>query len=161
MRETPTYQCHIGSAGWDHPEWVGNFYPEDLPAEWRLSYYNTAYTCTYLSYEAWSGQDCATLAQWVEDTLEGFRFVLQLRPGGPAAQDAQKLALLAPRTGLLVGASGAYPQLLWLEPNPDLKRLAQRLREIDQSVLPAYIISREHDLSAMNQAKALLEVMGL
>jgi len=160
MHETPTYQCHVGSAGWDHADWVGSFYPEDLPAEWRLSYYNTAFTCTYLSYETWSGQDAATLVQWVGDTLERFRFVLQLRPGGPVAEDAQKLALLAPRAGLLVDESGAYPQLLWLESNPDLKRLAQGLREIAPSALPAYVISREHNLSAMHQAKTLLEVMG-
>jgi hypothetical protein len=160
MHEIPTYQCHVGSAGWDHADWVGSFYPEDLPAEWRLSYYNTSFTCTWLSYEAWSGQDAATLAQWVDDTLERFRFVLQLRPGGPVAGDAQKLALLAPRTGLLVDESSAHPQLLWLEPNPDLKRLAQRLREIDRSALPAYVISREHDLPAMTKARTLLEVMG-
>jgi len=160
MSETPTHQYHVGSAGWDHVAWAGSFYPDDLPPEWRLSYYNNFFTCTYLSYAEWSQQDPATLAQWVEDTLERFRFVLQLPRGGAAPGDAHKLEVLAPRTGLLVEEGATFPQLLWLDAAQDLKSMAQRLQELAQSASPVFIVSRDHDLSAMNRVNTLLEVMG-
>lgn len=160
MRETPTHQYHVGSAGWDHAEWAGSFYPEDLPPEWRLSYYNNFFTCSYLSYSEWSQQDPATLAQWVEDTLERFRFVLELPRGGAAPGDAHRLELLAPRTGLLIEEGAFPPQLLWLDAEQDLKSLAQRLRDLAQSASAIFIVSRNHDLAAMNRVNTLLEVMG-
>ncbi len=30
---------HVLAVGWDHPAWQGSFYPDDLPADWRLTYY--------------------------------------------------------------------------------------------------------------------------
>ena len=160
MRETPTHQYHVGSAGWDHADWVGSFYPDDLPPEWRLSYYNNFFTCSYLSYDELSRQDSATLAQWVEDTLERFRFVLQLPRGGAAPGDAPKLEVLAPRTGLLIEEGATSPRLIWLDAGQDLKSLAQRLQELAQSASPIFIVSRDRDLAAMNRVNTLLEVMG-
>jgi len=160
MRETPTYQFHVGSAGWDHAAWAGSFYPDDLPPEWRLSYYNNYFTCSYLSYEEWSQQNPATLAQWVEDTLERFCFVLQLPRGGAAPGDAHKLELLAPRTGLSIEEGATSPRLLWFDAGDDLKSMAQRLRELAQSASPIFIVSRDRDLAAMNRVNTLLEVMG-
>jgi hypothetical protein len=160
MHTPPIYQYHVGSAGWDHADWVGSFYPDDLPPEWRLTYYNNFFTCSYLPYDEWSQQDPATLAQWVEDTLERFRFVLQLRPGGAAPGDAHKLALLAPRTGLLVEEDATPAGLLWIDAEQDLKRMAQRLQALVPSSSPIFIISLDHDLPAMNRVNTLLEVMG-
>lgn len=29
----------IGTLGWEHSEWQGGFYPDDLPEDWQLDYY--------------------------------------------------------------------------------------------------------------------------
>jgi len=159
MQQSPTYQCHIGSAGWDHPDWDGSFYPEDLPVEWRLAFYSQIFSCVYLSYAAWSQAGSETLAQWVEDTPERFKFVLEA-PLSEDGADAEKLAILSPRTGLLLAAAGSE-QVLWLDAKPDLKQLARRLHELTLSGQPVYIISGTHNLEVMEKVKILLEVMGL
>jgi uncharacterized protein YecE (DUF72 family) len=33
----------IGACGWQHNDWTGEFYPDDLPEEWRLGYYAHEY----------------------------------------------------------------------------------------------------------------------
>lgn len=153
MGKSPTYKFYIGSAGWEHPEWNGRFYPAELPPEWRLVFYNTAFPCVYLAYDEWAGRDLQTLAGWVEDTQERFRFVLEANPEGIADADKARLEVLAPRM--------AEGRVVWLEGSPDLKKLARVLQGLAASQEPAYLISRDHDLETMNRVKTLLEVMGV
>lgn len=155
MEESVNPLFYIGSAGWEHPQWEGGFYPDELPPEWRLTFYNTAFPCVYLAYEEWSGRDPQTLRVWVEDTLERFRFVLEANPAGLSDGDKARLEVLAPRIDPIDG------QVVWLEGKPDLKRLAGELKELARRTGPVYLISRDHDLGTMNQAKTLLEIMGV
>lgn len=160
MTKTPNHLCHVGALGWDHDDWVGSFYPSDLPPEWRLSYYNHFFTCCYLDYPAWSGQTQTTLAQWVEDTLPRFRFVLE-RPGGAlSGADAARLALLAPRVGLAATEADLAAQVLWLPAAPDLRRLSGQLQARAAAGAPCYLVSREHDLASLRQAGTLVEILG-
>lgn len=145
---------YVGSAGWEHPQWEGGFYPDGMPPEWRLTFYNTAFPCVYLAYEEWSGRDLQTLRAWVADTLERFRFVLEPNPAGVSDGDKARLEALAPR----VDPDGG--QVVWLEGKPDLKRLAGELNRLAECKEPVYLISRDHDLDAMNQVKILLEIIG-
>jgi hypothetical protein len=145
----------VGSAGWEHADWQGGFYPDDLPEEWRLAYYNTAYSCVWLGYADWSGCDPATLAAWVDDTHERFRFVLEMNPAGPTEGDRDRLDALAPR---LAAPDG---RVIWLEDVPDLKVLARQLQELAGAPQPVYLLSRGHDLALMERARTLLEVLGL
>jgi len=155
MEQSVNPLFYIGSAGWEHPQWEGGFYPDELPPEWRLTFYNTAFPCVYLAYEEWSGRDPQTLRAWVEDTLERFRFVLEPNPAGLSDGDKARLEVLAPRI------APTYGQVVWLEGKPDLKRLAGKLTGFAGCTGPVYLISRDHDLDAMNQAKTLLEIMGV
>ena len=160
MEKSPTYQFYLGSAGWEHPEWEGSFYPAGLPPEWRLAYYNTAFPCAYLAYEEWSGRDLQTLAGWVEDTLEHFRFVLEANPAGATAADKARLDALAPRIGLILADSGrSDDRVIWLEGSPDLKQLAKRLQGLAARSDPFYLISRDHNLETMGRVKTLLEIL--
>lgn len=154
MDDSPTYQFYVGSAGWEHADWQGGFYPPDLPEEWRLAYYNTAYSCVWLANADWSGRDLAELAGWLEDTQERFRFVLEM-PAGLTESDRARLAVLAPR----LAAPGG--RVIWLEDEPDLKALARRLQELAGGSEPVYLLSRNHDLAMMERARTLLEVLGL
>jgi len=168
MQKSPTYRYHVGSAGWEHAAWRGTFYPEDMPEEWHLTFYNNVFSCVYLPYSEWSSHDDAELSAWNADVTDRFRFVLEVNPQGLNAEDIRKLALFFPYLGLLVDASGTTVpdsgcegRLLWLEAHTDLKALAQTLRGLEQNAGLVFLISHEHDLGVMDRVKTLLEVMGL
>lgn len=160
MEQSPTYQCYVGSLGWDHADWTGSFYPDDLPPEWRLTYYNNFFNCVYLAYEAWSGESISTLSQWLEDTQPSFRFLLEINAAS-AFQDAAKLQLLAPRTGLLVDGTQDSDQLVWIDTTPDAKAMSQKLLTPKSPEHPVYAISRSHNIESLRRAQILLEVLGL
>ena len=156
MHTTPTYRCYLGAIGWDYAAWSGAFYPEDLPPEWRLSYYNTSFECVYLPYALWSKTPLETLAAWREDTLERFRFLLE---PVAVASSADKARIAALGEKALVAAPHACPAIIWLEPGVDLKQLAQTLQaQITQP--PLYLVSVSGDYAQLDQARTLLDVLG-
>jgi uncharacterized protein YecE (DUF72 family) len=156
MHTTPTYRCYLGAIGWDHAAWSGAFYPEDLPPEWRLSYYNTSFECVYLPYALWSKIPLETLAAWREETLERFRFLLE-PPVAVSSADKARIAALGGKA--LVAAPHAGPAIIWLEPGADLKQLAQTLQaQIAQP--PLYLVSVSGDYAQLDQARTLLDVLG-
>lgn len=156
MSTTPTYHCHLGAIGWDHAAWLGVFYPEDMPLEWRLSFYNTEFECVYLPYKVWSKTPLETLVAWREETLERFRFLLEAPPAVVSSTEAACIAALGEKA--VVANPHAGPAIIWLEPGANLQQLAQTLQE--QTVLPVYVVSVSADYAQLNQARTLLEVLG-
>ena len=160
MTQIPNTYCAVGAHGWDHADWVGDFYPDDMPAEWRLSYYSHTFNCCYLDYADWSQQSEATLAQWVDDTLPRFRLVLQAPAVPLSAQDNARLAILAPRLGVLADAASASEHILWLADEPDWRQLATQLQARAAHGVTSYVLSRESRLSLLQQAVTLVGVLG-
>lgn len=81
----------IGAVGWLRNDWIGNFYPEDLPEEWRLDFYSNQFYCVLVKQEdwlEWSEDDCEEMA----DALEGesFRFIYEIQ----SCLNAQELSHL-------------------------------------------------------------------
>ena len=70
----------VGTCGWDHDAWAGEYYPADLPREWRLSYYCTRLRSVLVPEASWQAVTPADPAVWAEDTYPEFRFVLALPP---------------------------------------------------------------------------------
>lgn len=56
-----------GAVNWAHPAWQGGFYPDDLPDDWLLPYYNTQFQAVYLPAQIWQGIPSATWEQWLEE----------------------------------------------------------------------------------------------
>ena len=160
MTLIPNPLCAVGAHGWYHPDWVGDFYPDEMPPEWRLSYYNHTFTCCYLDYAEWAQQDEATLAQWVDDTLPRFRLVLQAPALPLSVQDSVSLAILAPRLGVLADAAGLSEQIIWLPDEPDWRQLAMQVQARAAQGVPSYVLSRESRLSQLQQAVTLVDVLG-
>lgn len=148
----PDYEVLLGAEDWLHPSWVGEFYPDDLPEDWRLAYYNTQFRAVYLPYPRWSATAIAERRQWVEDTQPGFRFVLE--PGPADVTDAVE-SLLGHRLGRI--ARREDPHLLWFDTQTDLRRLKAA---IDAAPKPMYLFSRDADLPTLRQVATLLELMG-
>ncbi len=149
------YIVYLGSAGWSHAAWRGNFYPEDLPEDWQLSFYNTQFRCAYLPHEQWRDASDEEVSAWLRETIESFRFVL----GGAAQSDAgevEKAARFGERA-----VREAEADIYWLAGEPDLRELAKRMQKAAQSGVPLYVISRDAALAALGKARELMDVLGV
>lgn len=154
--ESPSAPCYavlLGAEGWLHPGWAGEFYPDDLPEDWRLAYYNTQFRAVFLPYTAWSGATADEIRQWVEDTQPGFRFVLEPAPAAAAEETVR--ALLGERLGGI--APRDDPNLLWFDAQTDLRQLRAA---IDTAAKPLYLFSRDAHLPTLRQVATLIELMG-
>lgn len=70
----------VGVKNWDRKAWVGNFYPQDMPEEWRLDYYSSQFGCVLLGEETWSCWQNEDIEE-IYEALEGeaFYFVFEVR----------------------------------------------------------------------------------
>lgn len=99
----------IGARGWDD---AGEFYPDNLPEDWRLSFYANNLRAVLVPAETWKRADAAQARAWLEDTYEEFRFVLEVPPG--VADFARYAEVLRPRLAgwLLRAPADATPALV-------------------------------------------------
>jgi hypothetical protein len=72
----------LGLRGWPHPEWRGDYFPEDLPPDWEFAYYSNEAGCLLLPAADWLALDAETLEDWLDSCEDGFRFYLE-PPAGP------------------------------------------------------------------------------
>jgi uncharacterized protein YecE (DUF72 family) len=149
------YSVYLGAVGWAQAQWVGSFYPEDLPGDWQLSFYNSEFRCVYLPYAMWRKASDAEVAVWIHDTKAGFRFVLQWPEN--AGEDDKFLARRFGERAVLEGQC----DLLWLEGAPDLRKLAQRMQKAVQSGSPLFLVSRDGSLTQLRQVSELMDVLGV
>ncbi|MFV1997926.1 MAG: DUF72 domain-containing protein [Acidiferrobacterales bacterium] len=73
-----TEELMIGTIGWDHENWVGDFYPDDLPADWRFAYYSNDYRAVLATADHFKTFDNKTVSDWVEDCDETFGFIVEI-----------------------------------------------------------------------------------
>lgn len=158
MTHAPTYHCRLGAIGWEHEAWAGRFYPEDMPPEWRLSFYNTQFECVLLPYHDWSIRTVAELNAWREDTLERFRFLLEHPPGAVSDQDRARIEVLSPKAVLLGPAENQ--RVLWFDTSSDLRELAAQLQASAADGQPLYLISLDAEPARLAEARTLLDVLG-
>ena len=96
----------IGTRGWNHAS-GGDFYPAELPDDWRFCYYSNNLRSVLVPQETWDSAQRVDVVQWLEDSDPAFRFVLEV-PGELRDQRAleeflEKTKPIAPRTaGLLL-----------------------------------------------------------
>ncbi|EGV51216.1 hypothetical protein [Candidatus Endoriftia persephone] len=93
----PTVQIY--ARGWDHPAWQGSFYPEDLPADWRLTYYANEFPGVLLPQAVWADLAASTLLEWLDDLDDGFQLYLEIE----SPLEAQQVQLLEGWAGQLAG----------------------------------------------------------
>ncbi len=70
-------EWRTGAVGWDHPDWDDQFYPDDLPPDWRLTYYGNEFSQVLIPQRQWASASGAWEG-WRDDVDAGFRFVLEL-----------------------------------------------------------------------------------
>ncbi len=152
------YWVYWGASGWEYGGWQGGFYPEDLPHDWLLSFYNTQFRAVWLPVSLWEKASNSAIQQWLEDTQEGFRFLIEVEPGvGEAArQCVEKLA----GRGILATPEWCEEHVVWLAQSPDLRVLAARISKQAGEGKPLFIISRDGDLKSLNRVRELTQIMG-
>ncbi len=67
----------IGTSGFQYPEWKGIFYPEKMPPAKMLAYYAQHFPTTEINYTFRRLPSDKTLANWIAQTPELFRFTLK------------------------------------------------------------------------------------
>lgn len=71
------YPLLIGACGWSHTCWATDFYPEDLPMGWRLSYYANEFPVVLVTAQEWCLPN-ADATHWCEESEASFRFILEM-----------------------------------------------------------------------------------
>lgn len=66
--------------GWDPSPGDADFYPDDLPEDWRLTYFANALGAVALDADAWAHADAVRIAQWCRDVPASFAFYLRHDP---------------------------------------------------------------------------------
>ncbi|MBD3669396.1 MAG: hypothetical protein HUJ29_01375 [Gammaproteobacteria bacterium] len=72
------YSVLVGASGWEFPAWEDRLYPEDLPEDWRITYYSNEFSVVLLPLSRLAEADEEEVETWVEDTHDSFRFVLEI-----------------------------------------------------------------------------------
>ena len=92
----------IGTSGFSYKDWVGPFYPQDLPKQEWLAYYATEFHTNELNFSYYRIPDARTLERMADKVPEGFLFTVKAYKGithereEPDAQIEQFTAALAP-----------------------------------------------------------------
>lgn len=92
----------LASSGCEHPGWENTFYPDDLPEDWRFSYYSNEFSALFLRYANWTALSEDTLQQWMDDCDPDFQFMLELDLAAYSDSDFSKLQVLQAQLAVLV-----------------------------------------------------------
>ena len=70
-------RLHVGTSGYNFPEWKGSFYPPKLPSAKWLEYYAQQLGTVEINYTFYRMPNAKTVAGWDASTPESFVFVLK------------------------------------------------------------------------------------
>lgn len=169
----------IGVYGWEHRDWCDDFYPEDLPSDWRLDFCANVLRLIVVPTAQLNQAGCEDLLQWSE--AEGV-FIL-LESEAPQRTDCEEGALSG-FTVLDPAVESPEKESFWkwqsLNSNPGAPSLlalscfdqvpspADMRQQIDQMVAAApagttiaWVLDGKAAMVAAEQARLLVEMMGL
>ncbi len=141
--------------GWDYPAWMGDFYPDDLPDEWRLTYFANEFSGVLIPRAEWEQADAEQFKTWVDEVSDSFRFYLELD-----STVATQVCLL---TGRALGAAlGGFVVPPGIEQS-DLGGLpvfvgTDSTHELEKVVKPA-IIMKSNALGGLREQREWLETL--
>jgi uncharacterized protein YecE (DUF72 family) len=70
-------RLHVGTSGYNYPEWRGTFYPEKFPTSKMLAFYAERFTTVEVNYTFYRVPTPALLEGWAKGTPENFMFTLK------------------------------------------------------------------------------------
>ena len=69
----------LGANGWQHSHWMDDFYPDDLPEDWRLTYYSNEFNSILLPVSCWQSESEPDCDDWLDNVHEEFEFFVECR----------------------------------------------------------------------------------
>ncbi|WP_455204654.1 DUF72 domain-containing protein [Kaarinaea lacus] len=102
LQKAPLPQILFGLRGWRHPQWIGGFYPEDMPEEWWISYYSNEFRSVLVPQEYFYNTSADQVQSWIDDTDKQFVFFAEMPLSLPWQVTEQLLQPLTPQLGGLI-----------------------------------------------------------
>lgn len=75
------YELLIGTRDWQNTPWEKNFYPENLPEDWRFCFYSNQFRTVLVPGAVWETITSDEIETWVEDSDKEFKLVCELPTG--------------------------------------------------------------------------------
>ena len=72
-----TVAVHVGTSGYNYPEWRGSFYPAGFPAAKMLAFYAERFATVEINATFYRMPTAASLTAWAATTPPGFVFTLK------------------------------------------------------------------------------------
>jgi len=66
----------LAAYGWERADWLTDYYPEDLPEDWRLDYYANEYRQVLVPATYWN--DSPDTSDWADLAGQGLEFYFQV-----------------------------------------------------------------------------------
>lgn len=150
-------RLRVGACGWEYAHWLDNYYPHDLPAEWRLSFYANEFPAVLVPQDQWRDQ-WQHLADWVEDVPDEFRFYLQ--GGNPDAQQQAHLQQqLGPHFAGMVSAAQSDVALIHYNER-GLRQWREWLEQNGPQLQAVFLCDETLSIKQLSDFKSLVELMG-
>ena len=70
-------KIYIGTSGWIYSDWIGIFYPDDLPSRERLRFFSQRFRTTEVNYSFYHLPKPKTYENWYNQTPEKFVFAVK------------------------------------------------------------------------------------
>ena len=70
-------RLHVGTSGYNFPEWKGTFYPEKIKPAEMLPYYARRLATVEINYTFYRMPNAKTVSGWSQAVPDGFTFVLK------------------------------------------------------------------------------------
>ncbi|MCB1902616.1 MAG: hypothetical protein KDI18_00590 [Gammaproteobacteria bacterium] len=158
---TAAYSLIVGARGWDHAGWHGIFYPDDLPVDWRLSYYANEFAGVLVPEAVWRAADPVEIKHWCGDVADGFLFFLE------TAVTPLPDRLNVVYRDLFEAHWGGVPlteAVMSNEEKWDLRQLRERFTNLRESsrgmIAPGFFLAGEPpDIDRLREAKLLAELL--
>jgi uncharacterized protein YecE (DUF72 family) len=155
----------VGTSGWHYADWLGPFYPSDLPPDEWLSFYATRFATVELNNSFYRLPSFETFGAWKEQVPDGFlvtvkasRYLTHIKRLLEPKEPVERLWSNAGGLGSRLG-----PVLFQLPPSlaADLDRFRELLRALPGSMRPAFEFRhrswfRDDVFAAMDEARAAL-----
>jgi hypothetical protein len=147
----------VGAVGWQHEHWLDGFYPDDLPEDWRLSYYANEFSTVLLVEAVWRS-NVARLEEWAGEVPEGFRFYLQASELSFLELENIRQKLGNKFGGILDGASGAV--MIQLS-GKSLRGWREWLEQNGSGLNALFMVDENLSVKQMSEFKSLVEMLNL
>lgn len=148
------YRLYSGTVGWLGNKELDAIYPEDLPEEWKLAFYNTQFRCVYIPINIWTKFAEPEIGALLDEVQDDFRFILE----SPKNNEPKNINIINKFRDKYVIEDEV--DIHWLTPGTSMRDLAKIMQSAINSGCPLYLISRETDLALLRQVNELIEVLG-